>query len=458
MSFKQRLSNINMAEGAPWKKLLLFTLPLLIGNLFQQLYGTADAIVLGQFVGDAALAAVGASVPVFFLIMVLMMGIAMGAGVMVSQYYGAKQREELSHTIGTCIVLTTILGAVLMIFGPLLTRPLLSLLNTPSEIIDDAVLYMNILLWGILGMAYFNMFSGALRGLGDAFSPLVYLAVASVLNVGLNLLFIGVFGWGVWGAAIGTVFAQGLTSVLCYRRLLTMSHVFSMNAKYLRPKKKYVVQMLKLGVPTGASQAIFAVAMMIIQPLANSFGPMFLAANVIIMRIDGFVMMPNFSFGNAMTVYAGQNMGAGKVDRIHKGAKQGAAMAVATAAALVVVILVFGRHIASFFTDTPEVIDMAVRFLRILGFGYIVFSVNMVMWGIVRGAGDAMTPLWAALINTIVVRLPSAYLFVWLMRNTSTPEDALFYSMLLGWTTNMLLAVISYRMGRWKKKGLVKKE
>jgi len=447
-----------MAEGAPWKKLLLFTLPLLIGNLFQQLYGTADAIVLGQFVGDAALAAVGASVPVFFLIMVLMMGIAMGAGVMVSQYYGAKQREELSHTIGTCIVLTTILGAVLMIFGPLLTRPLLSLLNTPSEIIDDAVLYMNILLWGILGMAYFNMFSGALRGLGDAFSPLVYLAVASVLNVGLNLLFIGVFGWGVWGAAIGTVFAQGLTSVLCYRRLLTMSHVFSMNAKYLRPKKKYVVQMLKLGVPTGASQAIFAVAMMIIQPLANSFGPMFLAANVIIMRIDGFVMMPNFSFGNAMTVYAGQNMGAGKVDRIHKGAKQGAAMAVATAAALVVVILVFGRHIASFFTDTPEVIDMAVRFLRILGFGYIVFSVNMVMWGIVRGAGDAMTPLWAALINTIVVRLPSAYLFVWLMRNTSTPEDALFYSMLLGWTTNMLLAVISYRMGRWKKKGLVKKE
>jgi len=176
------------------------------------------------------------------------------------------------------------------------------------------------------------------------------------------------------------------------------------------------------------------------------------------MRIDGFVMMPNFSFGNAMTVYSGQNMGAGKIDRIHKGAKQGALMAVLTASVLVAVILIFGRFIAGVFTDTPEVIDMSVRFLRILGFGYIVFSLNMVLWGVIRGAGDAMTPLWAALINTVVIRLPSAYLFVWLLRNTETPEDALFYSMLLGWSTNMLLAFVSYRVGHWKKKGIVRKK
>jgi putative MATE family efflux protein len=444
------LSTIDMTQGAPWKNLLLFTIPLLIGNLFQQLYGTADAIVLGRFVGDSALAAVGASVPIHFLIFVLMMGVAMGAGVMVSQYFGAKAREDLSHTVGTCITLTTILGALLMVFGPLLTRPLLRLLQTPDEIIDDSSLYTNILLWGILGMSYYNMLSGILRGMGDALSPLVYLAVACVLNVTLNLLFIPVLGWGVWGAAVGTVLAQGFTGVLCFRRLFRMGDVFSFKPYYLIPRKKYVLQVLRLGIPTGASQAVFAVAMIIIQPLANGFGALFLAANVIIMRIDGFVMMPNFSFGNAMTVFSGQNVGAKRLDRLAVGTRHGLLMAGLTAAVLVTAILIFGRAIAGAFTQTPEVIDMAVRFLWILAAGYVIFSVNMVLWGVIRGAGDAMTPMWAALVNTLVIRLPSAYLFVYIIKR----PEALFLSLLLGWTTNVLLAVFAYKFGRWRTKGI----
>jgi len=448
---KERLSVIDMTNGTPWKQLLLFTVPLLIGNLFQQMYGTADAIVLGRFVGDNALAAVGSSVPIFFLIMVLMMGVAMGAGVMVSQYFGAKQREELSYTVGTCITISTILGLIIMIAGPFATRPLLILLDTPPEILDDSVLYMNILLWGVLGTGYFNMFSGILRGLGDAFSPLLYLAIACVLNIVFNLILIGVFEWGVWGAAAGTVAAQGLTSILCLRRLIKMNDVFDMGFKYLLPRKKYVLQVLKLGVPTGVSQAVFAIAMMIIQPLANYFGPMFLASHVIIMRIDGFVMMPNFSFGNAMTVYSGQNVGAGKLDRLTRGTKQGAIMALATAIILVTIILVFGRFIAGAFTQTQEVVDMSIRFLRILAIGYVIFALNSVLWGVIRGAGDAMTPMWAAFINTIFVRVPSAYFLVWWL---GRPE-ALFYSLLLGWTTNTLLALISYRIGKWRKRGLL---
>jgi len=319
---------------------------------------------------------------------------------------------------------------------------------------------------GILGMAYFNILSGILRGLGDAFSPLLYLAFTSVLNIFLNLLLIPEFGaWtmfgvampgaglGVWGAAVGTVFAQGLTSLLCLRRLRQMRDIFDMGLKYLRPKREYAKQLLKLGIPTAASQAIFAVAMMIVQPLANYFGPTFLAVNIIVMRIDGFVMMPNFSFGNAITVYAGQNMGAGKIDRLGMGVKQCIIMALGTAIVLVSLVLIFGHHLAGAFTDTEYVITMAIRMLRILAIGYVIFGVNMVLWGAIRGAGDAVTPMWGAIINTVVVRVPTAFLFVRIM---GRPE-ALFLSLLVGWTSNTLLGLLAYKFGKWRTKGLIQK-
>ncbi|MCL1995359.1 MAG: MATE family efflux transporter [Defluviitaleaceae bacterium] len=443
---------VDMTEGTPWKKILIFTVPLLIGNLFQQLYSTVDAIILGQYVGDNALAAVGSTVAIFFLIIVLMMGIAMGAGVMVAQYFGAKDRNALSYTIGSSITLTFLLGLVMMIFGPFATRPLLILLNTPVEILDDAVLYMNILLWGILSMGYFNILSGILRGLGDAFSPLIYLAFASVLNVILSILFVAILGWGVAGAAAGTVIAQGFSSILCFMRLLKMSATFDIGLKYLIPKRAYALQILKLGVPTGVSQAIVAIAVMIVQPLVNSFGYVFIATHVIVMRIDGFVMMPIFSFGNAMTVFAGQNMGAGKIDRISKATKQCAILSACVATVLVALVLFFSRYIAGAFTQTQEIIELSQEILPILAPGYVIFSVAMVVWGTVRGAGDAMSPLWASIINTVFVRVPTAYLFVYLM---GTPH-AIMYSLVVAWSGNTALSLIVYRIGKWRTKGIVK--
>jgi len=450
--FKQLLSAIDMTQGRPWEKLLLFTIPLLVGNIFQQMYSTADAIILGRFVGDNALAAVGSSIPIFFLIIVLLMGVAMGAGIMVSQYFGANQREDLSYTIGTSITIITIVSLFMMIFGPLATRPILTLLNTPAEILDDGVLYMNILLWGILGMAYFNILSGILRGLGDSFSPLIYLIIASILNIALNFLLIVVLDMGVFGAAIGTVIAQGFTSVLCFRKLYQMKNVFDMGRHYFWPKKKYVVQVIKLGVPTGISQAVFAIGMMVVQPLVNGFGALFIATNVIVMRIDSFVMMPNFSFGNAATVYTGQNVGADKMDRVVQGTKQCAAMALVTSIVMVGGILVFGRFIAGAFTQTQEVIDLSVLMLRILALGYVSMSVNMVIWGVIRGAGDAISPLWASIINTVIIRVPTAYLFVHFI---GRPE-ALMYSLLAGWLTNLAIGLIIFRMGKWRNMGIVK--
>jgi len=451
--FLKRFSSINMTEGTPWKKILLFTIPLLIGNVFQQLYSTVDAIFLGQFVGDNALAAIGASMPLFFLVLMLCMGVAMGAGVMASQYFGAKKREDLSHTIGTAITLTAIVSIIITIFGPFGTRPLLVLLRTPEVIIDDSTLYMNVLLWGILGLAYFNMLSGILRGIGEAIAPLIYLIIACLLNIALNFFFIVILRMGVFGAAIGTVIAQALTSILCFRKLMQMRDVFDMGWKYLIPRKKYVQQVLKLGVPTGASQAIFAIAMMITQPLVNGFGEMFIAVNVIVMRIDGFVMMPIFSFGNAMTVFTGQNVGAGNLAREDQGMKQCIRISMETATIIVVAILIFGRYIAGMFTDTQEVLDLTMRMLWILALGYISFSVSNVLWGLIRGAGDAISPLWASVINSVIIRLPTAYLFVHLI---GRPE-ALMLSLVTSWGVGLIFAIIIFRVGKWRTKGIVQK-
>jgi len=443
---------IDMTEGTPWKKLIIFAVPMIIGNLFQQLYSIADAVILGRFIGDYALAAIGSSMPLFFLVIVIMMGISMGVSVMVSQYVGAKDRDGISYTIGNGIVVVAVVGLILMAIGPLLSRPLLVLLNTPPEILDDSVMYMNILLIGGLGMAYFNVLSGILRGLGDSFSPLIYLIIANLLNIIFNVLFIVVLGWGMPSVAIGTVLAQGLSALLCLRRLIKMRDTFDMGKKYLKPKREYLWKMLKLGVPAGASQGIIAVAVMIVQPLVNGFGPLVIATNVIVMRIDGLVMMPIFSFSNAMTVYAGQNMGAENVGRISEGTKQGVKMSVAICVVLVVIVLLFGRVMAEAFTQTQEVIDLSVRFLFILAPGFVFLAVAMVLWGTIMGAGSMFLPMLASLINTILVRIPAAYGFVYVL---GTPE-ALMLSMVSAWFVNMILAIIVYRIGWWKSKGFAK--
>jgi len=274
------------------------------------------------------------------------------------------------------------------------------------------------------------------------------------LNIILNFILIVVLDLGVFGAAIGTVASQTLTSTLCLRKLIKMRDVFDMGLKYLWLKKKYVTQLLKLGAPTGASQMVFAIAMMITQPLVNSFGAMFIAVYVIVMRIDSIVMMPVFSFGNAMTVYTGQNVGAGNMDRVDQGVKQCLRIAISTSAVLVAVVLIFGRYIAGAFTQTQNVIDMTMLMLWILALGYIAFTATTVLWGVVRGAGDAVSPLWAAIINSVVIRLPSAYILVYLI---GRPE-ALMYSLLASWLFSLMYAVVVYRQGRWRTKGLVKKD
>ena len=448
---------VDMTDGKPWEKIVAFTVPMLIGNVAQQLYNMVDSIVVGKYVGDNALAAVGSASPIFNLLLVLFVGISMGAGIMVSQYYGSRDRENLSKTIGSSITLTGAASALLMIVGTVAIRPLLVLLKTPDSIIDWCTSYLLILLWGVAGLAYYNILCGILRGLGDSLSALIYLLVATVLNIGLDIWFVAGLGMGVAGVALATVIAQLVSAVLCMLKLRKMTELFDLKAQYLKPDGKNILTVIRLGLPSGLTQAIFSLAMVVVQSLTNSFGEMIIAANVIIMRVDGFAMMPNFSFGTAMTTYAGQNVGAKQYDRVKQGAKQGTLIAVGTSAAITGLILLFGPYLMGIFTNTRELAVLSADMMKILAVGYIAMAVTQSLSGVMRGAGDTLTPMWISLMTTVVVRVPLAYGLVYLTKTPELPQgryESLWISVLVSWVLGALITFVFYRLGRWKKKAL----
>ena len=445
-----------MTVGTPWKTILAFTLPMLIGNIAQQLYNTVDSIVVGKYIGDNALAAVGSCGPIVNMLLVLFIGISAGASIMVSQYFGAKNREALSHTVGSCITATAICSVLLVLVVTPFIRPILVALNTPASILEWCVDYLSICLWGIAGLAYYNILSGILRGLGDSFWPLIYLLVATVVNIVLDIYFVAVVGMGVAGVALATIIAQLISSILCMIKLARMRSHFDFGWKFLKPKGSFIKTLVRLGLPSGLTQAIFSSAMIIVQSLTNQFGEQFIAANVVIMRVDGFAMMPNFSFGTALTTYAGQNVGAGLYDRVTKGAKQGLAMAVGCSTAITVLILFFGKHLMGLFTDTAELVDLSYRLMMILAVGYIAMAVTQSLSGIMRGAGDTMTPMWISLMTTVLIRVPVAYGIAWLTSPTGHPADGMKeciqISLLCSWCLGAVLTAIFYRIGKWKNK------
>ena len=310
---------------------------------------------------------------------------------------------------------------------------------------------------GIVGCAYYNILSGVLRGLGDSFSALLYLLVSTVLNIALDLLFVAKLGMGVSGVALATVIAQAVSAVLCFWRLAKMTEIFDLKLCYMKLHKKYAKNIVRLGLPSGLTQAIFSMAMIIVQSLTNSFGEMFIAANVIVMRVDGFAMLPNFSFGTAMTTYAGQNVGARKQDRVSQGAKQGTLIAVLTTSVITGAILIFGKQLMGIFTDTTELVDLSRRMMGIIAFGYIAMAVTQSLSGVMRGAGDTMTPMWISLFTTVVVRVPVAYGIAYLTRSAELPngrQECIFISLLCSWVIGAVVTAIFYRMGKWREKAL----
>ena len=453
MSLKSLFAARDMTLSSPWKRIAEFSVPMLLGNLAQQLYNTADTVIVGKFVGDNALSAVGSASPILNLLLALFVGISTGAGIVVSQSFGARDRKGLTESIGNCIALSVIATVIIMIVGPLVTMPLLELLGTPDSIIGWCAEYLNIYFFGIVGFFFYNMLSGVLRGLGDSVSALGFLLVAAALNVVLDLWFVQ--RMGVAGVALATVLAQGISAVLCYIKLARMSELFDLNLKAMRLLPSMALRILRIGIPSGITQAIMATAGMVVLNLTNAMGEMVIACNVIIMRVDGFAMMPNFSFGQAMSVYTGQNVGARKFERVTQGVKQGGLMAAGFSTIITIVLLFFGHILFDFFTDTPALIELAVKMMRIMAVGYICISVTQVLGGVMRGAGDTVTPMWISIISTIFIRVPVAYTLAYFTRNEAFPDGqpiALFGSLMISWVLGMVMSIIAFSIGKWKKK------
>ena len=445
----------DMTRGTPWKRIMEFSIPMLLGNVAQQLYNTADTVIVGIYVGDNALSAVGSAMPILNLLLALFVGISTGAGIVVSQAFGAKDREGLTKSIGNCIALSAIATVIIMVVGPLVTMPLLTLLGTPESIIQWCADYLNIYFLGIVGFFYYNMLSGILRGLGDSVSALGFLLVAAFLNVVLDLWFVAGLGMGVPGVSLATVIAQAISAVFCYMKLVSMKGVFDLSLKTIRLEPAVAGRILKIGIPSGVTQAIMATAGMVVMNLTNAMGEMVIACNVIVMRVDGFAMMPNFTFGQAMSVYTGQNVGAQKLDRVDRGVKQGSVLALSFATAITSVLLLFGPVLMGFFTDTRELIELASSMMRIMAVGYICIAVTQVLGGVMRGAGDTVTPMWISIISTIVIRIPLAYAMAYFTKTPEFPEGqpiALFGSLMISWVLGMVMSIVVFRMGKWRNK------
>jgi len=454
VKIKEIFSTHDMTVGPPWKRIMEFAVPMLIGNLAQQLYNTADSIVVGHYVGDNALAAVGSAGPILNLLLALFIGVSTGAGIVISQNYGAGRRDKLSESIGNCITLAAIASIATMALGVVITRPMLHLLDTPASILDWSAGYLHIIFWGVAGCAFYNILSGILRGMGDSVSALAFLLLATVLNIGLDIWFVAKFNMGVSGVALATVLAQGISAVMCLLKLLRMRDVFDLTWDTLRLRRDSALRIIRIGVPSGITQAVMSVAMLVVQSLTNSMGEAVISCNVIIMRVDGFAMMPNMTFGQAMSVYSGQNVGAGKTDRVNEGLKQGMLMAVGFSCAITACLLLLGKFMFGLFTDTGDLIELAYRMMSIMAAGYIAVAVSQVLGGIMRGAGDTVTPMWISFFTTICVRVPVAYLIAWYTRCEAWPNgrpEALSMSLLSSWVLGAVLSAIAFRRGKWRR-------
>lgn len=306
-------------------------------------------------------------------------------------------------------------------------------------------------------MAYYNILSGIIRGMGDSVAALLYLLVATVLNIFLDIWFVAYLDMGVGGAALATIISQFVSSFLCLIKLSRMREHFDLTLGSLKLNRECVGLIVKLGLPSGLTQAIMSSAMIVVQSLTNQFGEMFIAANVVVMRVDGFAMMPNLSFGTAMTTYAGQNIGAKRLDRVTSGAKQGLIISVICSTLITGIILVFGKYLMMAFTDTAELVQLSVHLMRILAVGYIAMAVTQSLSGVMRGAGDTVTPMWIILMTTVFARIPIAYGISYFTRSPQFPigyKECIQISLLITWILGALLTTIFYARGKWKSKAI----
>ena len=440
-----------MTVGSPVKHILIFALPLLIGNLFQQFYNMVDSIIVGKFVGANALAAVGTCGSMSFLFFSLSAGLATGIGIIVSQYYGAKAEEKVRATIGNSFYVIGAVSLLVTALGFLFAPFLLKLLDTPQSIIADSILYMRTTCIGILAIGLYNCIASILRALGDSKTPLYFLILASIVNVLLDLLFVLAFQWGVFGVALATIVSQAICALTSFMYAYIRIPYFHLTKEQLKPEKRIIVDSFRLGVPVALQNSMIAVSCMALQGVVNSFGETVMAAFTISSRIEQVVQQPYSSLGMALTTYAGQNMGAGKLDRVKKGYHRAIVMVAIFSLSMIPVFYLFGRSIVCIFVDEPAVISMGVNALRITSLCYFGLGMIYVPRAILNGCGDT----GFAMLNgftEVVCRIVYSQIFT---RIALIGFWGVWITTGFTWVTTAIVCIMRYGSGRWKTKAIV---
>ena len=441
----------DMTVGTPAKILIKFSIPMLIGNLFQQFYNMVDSIVVGRYVGADALAAVGSTGSLMFLISGLCFGLSAGISVVVSQYFGAKDYDRVKKSFATATYLVVILSVALGLIGIVSDRWLLQLINTPASIINQADMYMKICFAGLLGVASYNGMAGVLRALGDSTTPLIFLIVASVLNVVLDLLFVVVFHWDVAGVAIATIIAQYVSAIGCAIFALKKVKILRMPLAEFKPDPVILKKCLKLGIPAAIQNALVSISLVVLQGVVNRFDEVVIAAQTVVGRIEQLVMQPFMSIGIALSSYAGQNMGAGKIERAKKGFRSAAIIVIAFSLIMLPVMYFGGEYIMRMFTkkEDIEVVVTGVNAIRITCFFYSALGMIFITRNFLNGTGDVNITL-AMGATEVIGRVALASVMV-----NFVSFYGIWWATGLTWTLTSMVGVARYLSGRWKAKTIV---
>ena len=439
-----------MTEGNPFRLIMRFSLPLLAGSALQQVYNMADSIIVGNFVGNTALVAVGGAFPIVFLISSLFIGLGIGAMVMVSQFFGANETGNLKKTVDT-IYTGLVVGAIpISLLSLLLIQPAIQLMQVPAEAAQEAYTYLFIVLFGLLGSLGYNANAGILQGVGDGKTPLLLLAIACLLDNILNLVFVLGFGMGVTGAALSTVIGQWsswIFGIYFINRKYPMLRIRVFSFQF---EKKIFKEVMRLGIPAGIQNALFSVATLLMTRLVNLQGTDFAAGVNAANKLDTFAFLPIQSLSVAATTFTGQNMGAGKIERVKKG--MWSSLSIGLGFSLLGLLVVpAGPFLMRMFTSDPVVIQNGMIYLRSIMPFYSMLAVLFIVNSVIRGAGESLIPMISVLVGICLVRLPVAYWLEWQFGG-----ESIFYSFAIGWAASLVFIIPYYLTGRWKHKKVTK--
>lgn len=448
--------DVDMTEGKIAPLLINFAIPLLLGNILQQLYNTVDTWVVGNYVSDSAFSAVGNVGPIINLLIGFFMGLSTGAGVVISQYYGAKQENEVSDTVHTAITMTLILGAIFTAVGIIMVPTMLGFMRMPSEEIHStAAAYLTIYFSGMISLTIYNIGSGILRAVGDSLRPFYFLAVSALTNTALDLLFVLVFKMGVEGVALATVTAQTLSAALILITLARMDNCCRLSIKKLKLHFGMLRKILRIGIPAALQMAITSFSNIFVQRYINYFGDACMGGWTAYSKIDTFLLLPMQSISLASTTFVGQNLGVNQVERAKKGVRTAMLLSIVSMLVLMAPVLIFAEPLVTFFNDNPEIVENGAMFLRLMSPFYVFCCVNQIYAGALRGAGDSKAPMFIMVGCFVVFRQIYLYVTANFLGNSML---AIVFGYPAGWLLCSLITFLYFRFSHWEKHRIVNTE